>query len=257
MSVGTPDWQGTPSVDRLTELRTLHSFTIADSTPHTGPVYKVFQYHSLQTYHTEDSSTYTGILPRTVTYSFYADSSATTLLGQYTYRVPCHGGTIRAQIPVLGPYFQQSWSAVATGVTTTVTIQMFGSYRTITKPRTHMTNALTETLTVSTTAEPGTLIYTGTVASGSFLVGYPDLWTGRAVVFVHTPSFASGIIEFELLDLVGLIRMAGYQVTAALSGADLSFETVITGEQPELRVASSAPGSNAIQVAINYEGALG
>lgn len=256
MSIGSPDWAGTPAIDRLASVFTLSAQSIASGAAYASGVMNIAQYQSLQLYYRETNASYSGTAGRLVRFEFYADSGTSTLLDRYQLRIPAHGGTCYARLPVLGPYLQINIDSATTTSTSTIDLSLYGSYRSASSVRAFVTNSIVDTLTAVTYDITGSQLYFGTVPSGSYLSAYPPYWLGRMKCHLRTAPIATTACELVLLDLVGTTRLGGITVPVSASTAQYDFEAVLTGEAFELRFINNSSGSVLMTVAMNFEGLL-
>lgn len=256
MSIGTPDWVGTPSVDRLTQVYEDTAIALASGAAAAIPVQNVSQFQSLQVFSQESPGIYVGTLPRLHSIAFYADAAGTKPLGTYAFRVPVQGGILNGQIPVLGPYMIYSLAAVATGNATSVNMRIFGSYRPLTRPRVRMECSIAETMTIRVAFGTGTTVYTGTVLAGNTLSAFPSHWVGPATVMIRSGPIAANPAELAILDLTTAQRLDSIYVPVSAIGQAQRFSTYLLGEFPEFRYINPTANPVVISLAIIQEGYL-
>lgn len=193
--------QGVPPIDRPTTLLQ-DTRAVASGTQVIFPIIDASSYASLMFGYGETGVSGAGTQVRFIQFAWYADAAGTLAIGADAVLPSVDGGQALGQIAVRGPYVQIIYNAVATAVSSTCTITVDGSFRSLAAKRVRCASSLANTVTVSRLgAADGLSIASGSVGAGVALDWYPWCWAGPITINVNIGAITVTPGAVDLLDM--------------------------------------------------------
>lgn len=198
---------GVPAIDRPTQLYGTIVSVPTGTTPASSPILDSTAYQSLVGLFSESGSTASRV-DRVIEIRWYAQASGGNNLGADEFWLPVNGGAIFWSRPVRGPYFQVISTSAASVTTDSLTLIVYGSYRS--QPnRTYLqssnNNSGGSLQSGATSILGGIVAWSQNIAaSGTFSENF-NSYAGPATIEVFSPATLTANLQLQVVTYSGLI----------------------------------------------------
>ena len=221
---------GVPLVDSPTELSNFSQSVVSTNTPVSTGILDVSRFQSLNFSTLEINAGTPGIIGcRPWTIQWFADAGGTIVLDVDTFLTPlCTGGFMSASVPCKGAFFRLSGFDAVTTTNATITITVYGSYRTRTRQRWRFVpsslNGASGGVSQWETGDTGVFTMQVNPAAGASATDYPYTYAGPAMLHVMQTATSTGTVQPQ------------FQVNHMVDGRRIMWGTIPIGQFGTLNV---------------------